>query len=190
MSRGDYTIKTAATEYPVTLAYVKEHSKIDYTDEDTVLLGYLKAAIAEAENYANRALMTQTVTQTLDCWPAAGRNIRLYRSPLQSVTHVKYIGTDEAQQTFAVANYANTTVKEPAEIFLKKDKSWPSIATRPEAIEIEYISGYPTADKVPDVIKQAICLYFASFEAKREDSMKRYKSAAESLLDGAMVKGW
>lgn len=188
--RGFYNIKTIATDYPVSLDYVKEHSKIDYTAEDTVLLGYLKASIDYIESRSNRALMQQTITQRLDCWPDTGKNIRLFRSPFQSVTHVKYIDTDEAEQTLATTVYGNTTVKEPAEIYLKKDQSWPGIAARPEAIEIEYISGYADASFVPEKLKQAICLMFAHFESQREDSRRRYKSAADHLIDTAAVLGW
>jgi len=188
MKRGDYKIKTLPVLLPVSIAYVKEHSKVDYADEDTVLAGYLNAAIAEAEMYCNRALMAQTITQKVDCWPTG--NIRLFRSPVQSVTHVKYIDTDEAEQTLATTVYGVTSVKEPAEIYLKKDQTWPSTASRPEAIEIEYVAGYADATFVPETTKQAICLLTASHYEKREDYVKKLKTAAESLLDLSMVQGW
>ena len=181
-----YKIKTPPTLKPVDLAYVKEHSKIDYTDEDTVLQGYLDAAIAYAEKYMGRGIMSQTVTQTFNAWPASGCYLELALSPLFGATpinHIKYYDTDEAQQTLAITVYGVTAVNEPPLIFLKKDQSWPSLASRPEAIEVEFTAGYADAASVPATIKQAICLLFAYFEAGREDSVKQKKTSAENLLD-------
>lgn len=175
----NYKIKTGPTLLPVSLAYVKEHSKIDYTDEDTVLLGYLNAAIAYAEKYLSYGLMTQTIVQTYDDWPDC---FILAMRP-NSITRITYIDENEESQTFLASNYAYTTTKVPGEIFLKKDKSYPTALARPEAITVEYETGYTDADDVPHGIKQAICLLFGWFESGREDSVKQKKTAAEVLLD-------
>lgn len=184
LTRVNYQITTAATDSPLTLAYVKEHVKIDYTDEDTVLQGYLDAAIEYAEKYTERGIMTQTVTQVYDDWPAAvGCNIELALAPLQDVTNVKYYDSDNAQQILATTVWDHTVRSTPALVYLKPEQSWPSVADRPEAVEVVYTVGYADADSVPKLIKQAICLLFAGFETKREDSIKKHKTAAEVLLD-------
>lgn len=203
--RGHYKITTLATALPVSLDYVKEHSKIDYTDEDTVLTGYLKAAIDEVEKYCNRALMAQTITQVVDSFPAATEcnpyaELELFRSPVQSLTSIKYWNTDDTpadttlflstgtaeQQAAAILH----DTKEPATVSPKVGTSWPNTAARPGAVTIVYVCGYSDATFVPETIKQAICLLTASHYEKREDYAKRYKSAAENLMDLSLVQGW
>lgn len=201
--RGDYKILIAPTALPVSLSYLKEHAKIDYTVEDTVLNGYLLAAINEVEQYTNRALMEQTIFQTLDGFPVVCSGnifaeIRLFRSPVKELVKLEYYDVTGTKTTLYNSTGSATeqaavllhNVKEPATISVKVGEDWPSTATRPAAVEVTYKAGYNSADEVPNVLKQAVCLLASAHYEKREDYVKKLKTAAEKLMDLEAVQGW
>ena len=60
---------TVPTAVAFSLAALKQHCRVDDSDEDTQLTLIGKAAAGELENYAQIALLTQTIRVTLPCWP-------------------------------------------------------------------------------------------------------------------------
>jgi len=58
---------TAPADRPVTLAEVKNHCRIDHSDDDTLVQSYIDAAVAHVEGWSGvlgRCLVTQTWRQT------------------------------------------------------------------------------------------------------------------------------
>lgn len=165
-----WVLKTAPAIEPVTTAEFKTHSRIDVSDEDTLIDGYIASARATFEDRTGRSLITQTWNLYLDQWPADGV-IELPRgAPLQSVTHVKYWDTDDNESTVSSGDYRIDTNKEPGRIVLKSGSSWPADTLRnSNAIEVEYIAGYgDAADDVPQRIKDCIKFLVALWYENRE----------------------
>lgn len=114
-----------------------------------------------------RALLTQTWTLYLDCWPS---RIVLPLSPVQSVSSVKYYDTEGYKQTFGASKYhATDLVSWDPSITLATGESWPDIDTREGAIEVEFIAGYgATMADVPAPLLQAIRQLVAEWYETRE----------------------
>lgn len=114
-----------------------------------------------------RALLTQTWTLCLDCWPD---KITQPLSPVQSVSSVKYYSVDGLKETFGASNYKLTGLASwDPQISLLPDKSWPQTDGRDGAIEIEFVAGYGDAlADVPAPILQAIRLLVAHWYESRE----------------------
>lgn len=160
----------------ISLSLVKEHLRILGADDDTALEGlYIPSAIANFEAITGRALITQTVEETFDQFPACSSYFLLERgSPLQSVTHVKYWASDDTLKTFDAASYFVSTSTLPGTICLKTGYSWPSDIhpTRLGAVVVTYVVGYGASDSnVPADIKQALSLLIGDLYRNREDSV-------------------
>lgn len=158
---------TAPTAEPITLAEAKAQLKIDWTDEDTQINGYILAAREHCEGFQNRALITQTWELWTDAWPCKDCfNVPL--PPLQSVTSIKYYGTDDTEYTLATTEYFVDPVSQPGRIVLAYGKSWPSTTLRPaNGVAVRFVAGYGLAAAVPQKVKQAMLLLVTLMYQKR-----------------------
>jgi len=186
-----YIVTTPAADYPVSVQSLKDHLRITDATEDTLLAGYLAAATAWVEDYTRRALITRTVTLTLDAFPTSGV-IELSYPPVSAVTSVKYYDTNNAQQTLASSKYwtALGEIDGAGSIILKSTESWPDLhEDRPRAVEVVYVCGYgATADvSVPAEIRTAVLLVAATLAENRVMEISgtivsQFKFSAEALL--------
>jgi uncharacterized phiE125 gp8 family phage protein len=182
---GTWVRTTEPASQPIMLDDVKEHLRIDATDEDVVVTGYVSAATQWAEEFMNRALVTQTWKLYLDEWPANGV-ITLPRPPLVSVTSVKYTSDAGVEATFTSTNYHVDIVTEPGRIVLKSTASWPStVLADINGIVVEYVAGYTV---VPQAIQQALRFMVGHYYENREAYVLgniqaiRVPDAAKALL--------
>ena len=154
-------------------ATVQEWSSV----EDTFLTALITSARLHTEMVTRRALVTQTWQALLDGWPLADR-IELPKPPLQSVTSISYVGSDDVAYTFAATSYdlelaAAVPVLNPyhprGSVVLSYGESWPSETLRPAApITIEFVAGYGAAANVPLTVKQALLLLIGHWYENRE----------------------
>lgn len=157
---------TPPTQEPVTLDDVLAFMRVDESDNPALVESLLVAAREKVERTTNRALLTQTWLLTLSAWPAghgyAGRLIELDRSPLASVTSVKYYPADgSAQQTLAAEAYHTLARPQPGVLCLRSGWTWPALADRPDAVEVTFVAGVEKPSDVPERIKQAIRMLVA-----------------------------
>lgn len=157
---------TAPAEEPVSLADAKARLRITIDDEDTDIEALIVEARAAAEAECGRAFVSQTWSLLLDGFPC-GREIRVPRPPLQSVTWVKYYDADGVQQTLSSALYFTATAGDPGRIVLKETATWPATESgRPESVEVRFVAGYGGRAAVPAEVKAAVLLIVA---ASRDD---------------------
>lgn len=158
---------------PVSLAEAKSHLRVDGTDEDDLITGWITTAREYAEGYQNRTYITQTWELWLDCWPR-GDYIRIPRPPLQVVASVKYYGTDGTEYTMDPGDYIVDAVSEPGRVALGYGKTWPATTLRPvNGIVARYTAGYGDgAEDVPKMVKQAILLMVGHWYRNREAAGK------------------
>jgi uncharacterized phiE125 gp8 family phage protein len=159
---------TGPTEEPVSLIEAKQHCRIDSTDDDGLLAGYIIAARIYCEGETRRAFVTQTWDFSIDYgWPLSHR-IELPLGKVQSVTSVSYVDTDGASQTLSGSLYTAKTNKASAYIVPAYNATWPDVRGQVDAITVRYVAGW-LAPEVPQDIRQAMLLLIGAWYEHREE---------------------
>ena len=172
-------VHTAETAYAVTQAEIKAWCKIDSSDDDTAVALIERAVHNWAKEYTSRTLTTVTYNLFIDTVYESDipiqegfyvgydgrsnkRSIDLPKSPVASVSHIKYYDDADTATTFATSNYYLDTASIPARIVLRKGSSYPTSLRVANGIEIRYVAGYGATTTIPYDIKSA-CLAYASY---------------------------
>jgi uncharacterized phiE125 gp8 family phage protein len=165
--------ETQVAEAALPLATLKEHLRLGTgfaeTDlQDSVLVSFLRAALAAIEARCSRALIARGFLLTLDGWAGAGAQ-PLPIAPVAGVTEVAVIDALGA-----------TTVLDPAAYRLQQDSFQPKLrptgARLPAVpsgggVEIRFEAGYgPDFAAVPDDLKQAVLLLAAHYYEFRHET--------------------
>lgn len=175
---------------PLTLNEVKEHLRVDSTDQDTMIALYLKSARQRLEGpygFLARCLVTQTWELTIDAFPT--NEILIPLPPLQQIDSVKYDDTAGNEQTLAGSEYTIDAVNEPG--WLLPTTTWPATFDGINSVRIQFTAGYPpTTASPPDLvanipadIKAGILLDIGAKFEHREDII--VGAAATQLPRGA-----
>ena len=152
---------TPPAQMPVSLDTTKEHLRVDGTDEDDLITGYLKAAITRAENITGRALITQTLEER---FVRCAGEVELTRWPVQSIESVTLAGVD-------VTGYASELGDNATICGLPKG-----------TIVVTYKAGYgDEGDAVPEPIGQWILATVGTFYENRETEIADTRAATVSL---------
>jgi uncharacterized phiE125 gp8 family phage protein len=175
------TIAVAPLELPVTVVEAREHVKESSTTRDAEILRLIYAATDFAEQYTGRAFISQTFDYVLDGFPYESE-IRLPRSPLISVTSLKYRDTANVEQTWATSNYEVDNDEWEPRVVLGDGKSWPDTFVRHDAVTVKFVAGYGGAAKVPYAIQTAILFHVEAHYDRDERSMEMLVARAETLL--------
>lgn len=171
-----YAVVTGPTLDPVSLAEAKAHCRIDSSDDDALLAGYILAARQYVERATGRVLMTQRWNYFLDhAWPKAWDG-SCYRSriviplpPLRSIISMQYVDSNGATQTLAADQYWVATsalygIVEPA-----YGVTWPAVRSQVNTITILFEAGYGTnPGDIPEPIRQAMLLLVGHWYEHRE----------------------
>jgi len=149
-----------------TTAEAKDFLKIDTNADDTLIDNLIKAATESCQIYTNQYFLNTVVEQYSDKWSEI---YTLYKSPVSSITHIKYYDTNDTEQTWSDTNYILDDVSKPARIGLAVDATLPSLSDRINAVHVKYTVGYGTASTdVPDGIKQAVLLTLGNWYENRQ----------------------
>ena len=155
MSITKHNLVIAPTEEPITLAEVKTYLGIDDTESDSLITSLITSARMKVEYYLNKALVSQSWKVVFDAFPD---EIELLKTPVQSVTHIKYYDTGDSQQTLDSAYYYLDNYGESSSHFVLPSPGlvWPATYDRINAVEVQYVAGIGTADDVQEDIKQTL----------------------------------
>lgn len=184
---------TAAAAEVVALPDLKAWLRVESTADDAVIAAIGRAAREKAEAHTGRRFITQTQRLWLDGWPrehgrepfwdgviegdlsmldgALKREIDLLLAPIQTVSSVKYYGTDSTEYLLSASDYLVDAVNVPGRLVLGYSKTWPSLSLRPaKAIAVEFVVGYGAAGSaVPDSIQTAIKMIATDIYEHRGD---------------------
>ena len=157
---------TLSTTPLFTTAEAKDFLKVDTTADDTLIDNLIKAATQSCQIYTNQYFLNTVVEQYSDKWTEV---YTLYKSPVSTITHIKYYDTNNVEQTYNPDNYILDDVSKPARIGLAVDATLPDLADRINAVHVKYTVGYGTASSdVPDGIKQAVLLTLGNWYENRQ----------------------
>lgn len=152
---------------PVTLQEAKDHLRVTEAAEDSLIGDLVVAARQFVENYTTRPLVTQTRT-----WFGNALVGGIELSPnLQSISSIKYLDSDGAQQTLAASDYRVDTKGLIGSVCPAYGKTWPTVRDVSNSVEIEFICGYGDPADVPNPIKQAMLLLVGDFYEMREETV-------------------
>ena len=161
-----FKVVTPATSNPITLTEAKTHLKVDTTADDTFITNLIKSATSSAQEYTNRFFIQTTIQQVGDKWEDISN---LLKSPVASVTNIKYVDTSGSLQTLSTDVYFVDDVNKPARIGLKPNQSFPEIIDRLNAVQVNYVVGLATgSDEVEEGIRQALLLTNGNWYQNRQ----------------------
>lgn len=166
-------------------ADLRAHCRIDGTDEDALLVGFLAGAVGLAEHYTQRAIGVQTLELALDAFPDGA--IAIERGPVVSITSVKYIDVDGVEQTLSNTLYTLDDYSQTPWVIPAVDTEWPDTEEVANAVKVRYQAG-----SLPDAVKSALLLTVGHLYENREASTPvetfELPFGAKALLD--TVKVW
>ena len=176
-----YAVTTGPAIEPITVDELKDFARIDGTDEDTLITAFIKAARIQTENYLNRALITQTVTVSMDFWPST--RLELPFPSMQSVTEVRTLEEDGTATVYDADNYYTRILGIKGEIILKIGSTPPQSLNRTVGgIEIDLVAGYGDASTdIPQLIVEGLKLWANVIYEKRVIDDKPPPEAAAML---------
>ena len=162
-------VLTAAPERePVSVSEAKEYLRIDSAVEDPVVASLILAARLHIEGALDIAMITQSWSLFLDCWPEDGR-VAIPLGPLKSVDSVKVYDADDAAQTVSPDTYVVDLSALRPRLVRQAGAVWPRPGRAANGIEIALTAGYGgTPDDVPQPIRQAVLMLAVHWYEQRE----------------------
>lgn len=112
--------------------------------------------------------------------------LRLPFARIASVDEVRYMAADGHPSTVSPQDYLVVKCGRGWRIELLAGKCWPEAADRPDAVEVRFTSGWPSAELVPGDIKQAarvlVGFYFETRTfSEKQDIPAQVSSAVDNL---------
>jgi uncharacterized phiE125 gp8 family phage protein len=145
-------------------AELRAQCRITGTAEDSLLVGYLEAAVGYAQHYTGRSIGQQTLELALDEWPDGA--VELPRGPVLEVKSVKYIDADGNQQTMSSSLWALDDYDDQRSWLVRAvDTEWPALRSAANVIKVQYDAG-----SVPGAVRQALLMLVAHMYSQRETS--------------------
>ncbi len=161
-----WTLTTAPTTEPISLAEAKAHLRDLSGREDSLIESWIVAARKYVEGTTWRQLITGTWTLNMDAWTWP---VFIEHPPLQSVTSIKYFDTSNAQQTLSSSLYQVDIASQPGRIVPVFGEIWPDLFWRLNPIEIIFVAGYGDgAMDVPAETRQAMLILIGHFSENHE----------------------
>lgn len=164
---------TAPASEPVTQLEAETHLRLQPGDDLQHVADTIAAATLFVESYCNRKLFEQTWELVLpgflgeDTLELGSRNhgrypgfgftdpatrpgelpfIELPLGRIGSVTSIKYIDVNGAEQTLGASVYTVDTASEPGRLMLAYNQDWPETRSPQwDAVKIRYTAGWPAA---------------------------------------------
>lgn len=149
-------VKTQPAIEPITMEEAKKQLEIAGSDSahDEHIDRLIGAVREEWEQDTSVATITQTIEHIQPRWQAC---IRLTVRPVQSITSVKYLDSDEAEVTVDSSSYSLDVARRL--LRFKGDYTVPVTSSEWNAWQIEYLAGYgDTINEVPQMDRSAMLL--------------------------------
>ena len=182
-------VTTEPASEPVSTAEAKAHLRIpsSATSEDSYIDALVTAARLYVEEYTERKLITQTVTEYRDALPgdtdkrlpeqgrvsdaktSGVKFIELRATPVQSVSSVTTYDDADNGTEWASSNYRLSPGGQRWRVAPTGSAAWPTYTRNTDGIVIVYVAGYGDAGSdVPAPIVEAIKMLVAHWYENRE----------------------
>ncbi|MHC2573973.1 head-tail connector protein [Rhizobium leguminosarum] len=160
---------TPAADAVVDLATAKQQCRVEVSEDDALIEGFVAAATKHIEKTLDMALLKQTWR---DYACRFSRCIRLSKGPIIGIVGVKYFDGDNVQQTVNASDYQMLVDAEGAYVAFGSSWSAPRVYDRPDAVSVDYEAGVDTAERVEPQLRTAILLHLAFLYENREMALE------------------
>ena len=172
---------------PIHLEDIRLHIGLDDNYFDSQLDDLISVATQRIEQDTRRSLITQTRVLSFDTFPTNGI-IELPKAPVQSVTSVTYVDTNDATQTLSSSKYSVDSSNTPSRIVLNDGESFPTVRAHYDDIKVTYISGYGSSVASVDpvakfALKMLVSHLFNAPSVTAHGSVNVVPVGYESLID-------
>lgn len=165
---------------PISLDEAKLNLRVDHDDEDALIQRLITSATYTAENFCSRLFMAATVEQTFQQL----HTVTQLQYDLLAKPSISYVDSNGDILQIDPSMFYHRNEGGFGVIYLKSGESWPQAdQERSQPYTVRYDTGISSnrAD-IPEDIKSAIHLMVARMYTHREDHVKKFPSASESLL--------
>lgn len=135
-------------------------------EDDTLILGYLEAAVEVCEHYSGRSIGVQVRELALDAFPAGA--IELPHGPVLAVQSVSYRGASGQLVALDASAYALDNYGEQHWLLPGYGFNWPATQGSANSLVVRYTAGEVTGGQ-----RAALLLITAGLHANREDTAER-----------------
>jgi uncharacterized phiE125 gp8 family phage protein len=195
--RPYYSIVTPANNFPVSYQEAADQLRVDSMADMDYIDALIAVACEYVESVTGRVGSRSTWQATADSWDAltnerSDKTVRLARSPLVSVSSVKYYAPDGvALTTLSTNDYRVITASEPGMIQPVDD--WPEVDDRADAIQIQFLAGEADGCSPPAVWKHAVKMLVAHLYEERKPvafaSCQEIPFTLQNLIENQRIEG-
>lgn len=173
----------------VSLNDIKQHLRIDFSQDDAYLTNIIKTATKRFEDITGLDLITKQYKTFLDKFPICSEPIKIKRAKLQSIISIQYY-LNNVLTTFDSSNYYFNESNFYSSIYLFDGKYYPqTIDKRANCVIINFTSGFGANDTLmPISHKQAIMEYVAFMYKNRGDSCCNDMNIAHGFFDSNIIE--
>lgn len=166
-------VRVTPPDLVVSVAEAKANLRIDHDEDDALIEGLIRAAMAFAQRYLSYPVGEQTFDLTLDAFPSSEIEIPY---PFASVDSVSYTDEDGATQTVTADNYSADTSG-----WVVPTVDWPSTMSVINAVTVRFTTSAVVSDDVRQAILLLVGHYYEHREAAGGD-LKTLPLGVEMLL--------
>ena len=193
---------TRPAEEPVSLQEAKLHLRVDFDEDDALILALISAARQAAETITGRQLITARWKLVLDRFaglegmagPAESNfsipshAVLLFKCPVQSISAIQYLDMNGVMQFMPPTDYVLDSACEPARVTPVFGQIWPVSLPQIGAVNITFDAGYGAPEDVPEGIKSWIKIRVGSLYAHREEMSVLNRGRIDPLpfIDGLL----
>lgn len=153
-----FKLITEAVEEPVSVSELKAHLRVTTSEQDTYLGNLIKSARLWAEDFLRYQIVSATWDKFYDSFPASGLNIWIQKSPVTSITYIKYFDSNGDETTWSSDYWTADFNSMPCRIYPKYGYIYPTPQAIANSVWVRFVAGYASASVVPEIVKQAILM--------------------------------
>jgi uncharacterized phiE125 gp8 family phage protein len=169
---------TAPEDEPITLAEAKAFLRVDASEDDAIISGFIAAARRKVEVETGHQLCEAGFEMYLDGFPSGV--VRIPKPPMMTVDKISYLSSG-AWVELAEAAYDVDVTAFPARVMPLT--LWPSADARMASVKIEFTAGYGDPADIPEDFKLAMQMLIVNWYTRRDmDGIGAHEKLAFDML--------
>jgi len=189
-----YNRTVAPTMEPVTIDEAIRHLQVSTRDDDAYIAGLIRLAREYVENFTGRVMMNSTWVAVCEGWPMEGK-LELTPNPVTAINSVKYYADGSTNLTTVSADdYVFSPYVSPVAITFGDSFSSPSLATRPDSVQVTFTAGVASPLNVSPMLRHAVLILIRHFydnpSAISVANANELPMHLQSILSSQRVSGW